>query len=217
MNARDTAAGNAGRFGLPASELLRITDAISAAEAKTSAEIRVVVQRAPVVQHPFFSIMWASLVALVLPWPVLLVYPMPALSILTLQAGLFVVLSAVMLMPAIAPHVVPKLAAKTAARATAMEIFLHHGIPQTPGRSGILIFAAAREHLIEVVADEGAHAHLGFGAWNDICEEVAHRARQGTLSDGLVAGVEKAGRLLSGAMPRQPGDRNELPNHVIVL
>lgn len=217
MDGRDIPAGGSGRYGLPASDLRRISEAISAAEATTSAEIRVVLQRDPVVQHPFFSIMWASLLALVVPWPVLLLSPMPALQILTLQAGLFVVMVPVMLLPSIAPHMVPKLALKSAARSTALEIFLAHGIPQTPGRSGVLIFAAAREHLIEVVADEGAHTHLGFAAWNAICEEVASRARQGALADGLVAGVEKAGMLLSGPLPRRPDDRNDLPNQVIVL
>ena len=67
MDGRGIPAGGSGRYGLPASDLRRISEAISAAEATTSAEIRVVLQRDPVVQHPFFSIMWASLLALVVP------------------------------------------------------------------------------------------------------------------------------------------------------
>ncbi|QRG04980.1 hypothetical protein EZH22_17805 [Xanthobacter dioxanivorans] len=208
---------DASRFGLPPTELLRIADAVAAAEAKTSAEIRVVVARAPLVQHPFFSVLWAALAALVLPWAVLILNPMPASTVLSLQAGLFVVIAAVLLLPGIASRVIPRLAQKSAARSAALEIFLAHGIPQTPGRTGILIFVAARERLVEVVADEGVHTPLGHGAWQDICDAVAQRAGQGSLAEGLVAGVEKAGKLLSGPLPRKPGDRDELSNHVIVL
>lgn len=208
---------DASRFGLPKAALMRIADAIAAAEEKTSAEIRVVVTRAPLVQHPFFSVLWASLAALVMPWLVVFVRPMPALTLLSLQAALFVVTASVLLVPSIATRVIPRLALKSAARSAAVEMFLAHGIPQTTGRTGILIFAAARERIVEVVADEGVHTPLGHGAWSDICAAVAERARHGDLAEGLVAGVEKAGDLLSGPLPHRPGERNELANHVIVL
>ncbi|MFS8038802.1 TPM domain-containing protein [Xanthobacter sp. AM11] len=210
-------AEDAGRFGLSQAALLQISDAVAAAEAKTSAEIRVVVARAPLVQHPFFSILWASLAALVLPWVVVLLRPMPPLTLLAVQAVLFVVIASVLMLPSVAPWVVPRLALKAAARSAAIELFLGHGIPQTRGRTGILIFAAARERLVEVVADEGVHTPLGHGAWGDICEAVAAQARRGSLADGLMAGVAKAGDLLAGPLPRRPGHHNELANHVIVL
>lgn len=212
-----TTTQDAGRYGLPQHALQRIAEAVTLAEAKTSAEIRVVVTRAPLVQHPFFSILWASLAALVLPWLVVLAYPMPALSALALQAMLFVILAAALLMPGMAEKAVPRLALKAAARNAAIETFLSYGIPQTKGRTGILIFAAARERLVEVVADDAAHGPLGAAAWRDICDAVAARARQGSLAEGLVAGVEKAGDLLAGPLPRKPEDRNEIPNHVVVL
>ncbi|MEP9356724.1 hypothetical protein ABLE93_24615 [Xanthobacter sp. KR7-65] len=217
QSATITTAEAAGRYGLPPAALQRIAEAVTLAEAKTSAEIRVVVTRAPLVQHPFFSILWASLAALVLPWVIVLAWPMPALSALALQAMMFVILAAALMMPGVAEKVVPRLALKAAARSAAIETFLSYGIPQAAGRTGVLIFAAAREHLIEVVADEGAHGPLGAEAWRDICETVAARARQGSLPDGLVAGVEKAGDLLSGPLPRSPEHINEMPNHVVLL
>ena len=137
--------------------------------------------------------------------------------LLAVQAVLFVVLASVLMLPGVVHRVIPRLSLKAAARSAAIETFLAYGIPQTAGRTGILIYAAARERLVEVVADEGVHTPLGHGAWQDICDAVASRARQGSLADGLVCGVEKAGELLSGPLPRRPGDRNELANHVIVL
>lgn len=210
-------AEDAKQIGLSAEALQRIGAAVAVAEAKTSAEIRVVVAREPLIQHPFYSIMWAALLALALPWPLAILFNFRSLQLLAIQAAVFMVLAGVLMLPAFALKVVPRLAVKVAARAAALEAFLTYGIPQTKGRTGVLIFAAAQEHLVEVVADEGVHTPLGHAAWKDICERVADQAKKGHLSEGLVAGVEKAGELLAGPFPPKPGEKNELDNHVILM
>lgn len=212
-----TPAPTASRVGLPPEAVQRISEAIAAAERRTSAEIRVVIARAPLVQHPFFSVMWSALVALVLPWAVALAWPMAALSILQLQAIVFLVVAGILMLPQLTERAVPRLALKAAARSAAIEAFLTHGISRTKGRTGILIFAAARERLVEVVADEGVHAPLGPVAWAEICDAVARQAKQGSLADGLVSGVQKAGELLAAPLPYRPGDVNELTDRVIIL
>jgi len=217
VTVQDTPASSSARIGLPDDALVRISEAVRAAEQKTSAEIRVVVTRAPLVQHPFYSVLWASLLALVVPWLAVLAWPMPALSVLSLQAALFVVVAAALMLPGVAPRAVPRLALKAAARSAAVETFLAYGIPQTAGRTGVLIFAAVHERMVEVVADEAVHTPLGHAAWAEICEAVAARARHGSLAEGLIAGVTLAGDLLAGPLPRQPGDRDDLPNQVVIL
>ncbi|MFG1481120.1 hypothetical protein V5F53_21085 [Xanthobacter sp. V4C-4] len=212
-----TPAPAAGRVGLPPDAIREITEAIAAAERKTSAEIRVVITRAPLVQHPFFSVMWSALAALVLPWAVAVAWPMGALSILQLQAIIFLVAAGVLMLPQLTERAVPRLALKAAARSAAIEAFLAHGISRTKGRTGILIFAAARERLVEVVADEGVHTPLGPVAWAEICDAVAREAKRGSLAGGLVSGVQKAGDLLAGPLPHRPGDVNELTDRVIIL
>lgn len=204
--------------GVLSPEAIReISEAIAAAELQTSAEMRVVVSRASLVQHPFFSVMWSSLISLVLPWGVLAVWPMSALSILQIQAIIFLVVAGILMMPKMTERAVPRLALKAAARSAAIEAFLAHGASHTEGRTGLLIFVAARERLVEVVADEGVHTPVGPVAWAEICDAVSRQARQGPLGDGLVAAVRKAGELLSGPLPPRPGDVNELSDRVIVI
>ncbi|MDI4666874.1 hypothetical protein K9U40_21495 [Xanthobacter autotrophicus] len=223
--ADDPSAADAAAFGLTEAARRRIAEAVAAAEARTAAEIRVVVARAPLVQHSFFPVLWASLVALVAPWLLVLaepfvpflLAPMSALTTLSAQAVLFVVLCALLMLPGVSQRVIPRLALKAAARSAAIETFLAYGIPQTPGRTGLLIFAAARERLVEVVADEALHGPLGPAAWSAICDAVTEQAGKGSLVDGLVAGVEQAGALLSGPLPHRAGETNALPDHVIVL
>ncbi|MGE4373978.1 MAG: TPM domain-containing protein [Xanthobacter sp.] len=209
--------GGGGELGLSPENLNRIAEAIAAAENTTAAEIRVVVSRAPIVQHPFYPLMWAGLAALVLPWGVLLFWSLSALAILEVQAIIFMVLAGVLLLPRFSDKVVPRLALKAAVRSTAIEKFLSFGMVETAGRTGVLIFVAAHEHMVEVVADEGVHNRLGATAWAEICSLIAREARHGHLADGLVVGVKRGGDMLSQVLPRQPGDMNEIENRVIVL
>lgn len=194
-----------------------VSEAIAGAELQTSAEIRVVVSRASLVQHPFFSIMWSSLVALALPWAIAAFWPMSALSILQIQAICFLLVAGLLMLPQMTERVVPRLALKASARSGALEAFLAHGVSQTRGRTGILIFVAARERIVEVVADDGVHATLGPVAWAEICEAISRQTKKGTLSEGLVSGVQKAGELLGGPLPQRPGDVNDISDRVVII
>lgn len=203
--------------GLSPEDIREVSEAIAAAELQTSAEIRVVVSRASLVQHPFFSVMWSSLIALALPWAVVALWPVSALTVLQIQAIVFLVVAGILMMPQMIERAVPRLALKAAARSAAIEAFLAHGVAQTGGRTGILIFVAARERLVEVVADDAVHTPLGPVAWAEIRDSISRQTRQGTLAEGLVAGVRKAGELLGGPMPQRPGDVNELSDRVVIL
>lgn len=205
------------RLGLTREALAHLAVAVTAAEARTAAEIRVMVRAAPLVQHLFYPVLWAALAALVLPWLVEIAWRMPSLTLLALQAAIFVIAAAVMMIPAVAERVVPRAARKAAARAAAIELFLAHGIPQTQERTGILIFVAARDHLVEVVADDAVNDALGHEAWKAICAAIIVHALQGRLVDGIEAGVTRAADLLSGPLPPRPDDTNELDNHIVVL
>lgn len=202
--------------GLSPEDLREVNEAIAGAELQTSAEIHVVVSRASLVQHPFFSVMWSSLISLALPWLIIAFWPMSALSLLQVQAIIFLVVAGILMLPQMTARAVPRLALKAAARAAATEAFLAHGVG-SDGRTGIMIFVAARERLVEVVADEGVHSPLGPVAWAEICDSIAREARKGTLVDGIVAAVRRAGELLSRPMPQRPGDVNELTDRVVVL
>ena len=216
-------------IGLPPEALARIADAVTAAEARTSAEIKVVVSAAPLVRHRFFSILWAALAALVVPWGLVVGWmlaraagliaagPLSALDALAVQAVLFVALAALLMLPAIAGRVIPHPAREAAGRTMAIELFHAHGIPQTTGRTGILIFVAAHDGLVEVVADAAVDAALGREAWSSICAAILAHAADDRLADGLVEGTRLAGTLLADALPAGPDDTNELDDRVIVL
>lgn len=202
---------------LDTADLDRVAAAISAAEGATSGEIRVVIHTRPLIRHSFYSILWAALAALVLPWALVIVLALRPIEMLAVQAAFFVVLAAVLMLPQVAPRVVPAAARRAAARAAALDQFLAHGVHQTRARTGILIFVALPEHQIEVVADEGIHVHVGEEAWRAVCAAVLAGARAGKLGDGLCAGVTQAGAVLAAHVPRRPDDSNELADRIVVM
>lgn len=194
-----------------------VAAAVRAAEAGTAGEIRVVVTTQPLIRHHFHALMWAALAALVLPWPLALLTTLSVPMLLSLQALVFVVVGALLLFTPLGPLVTPRAALRSAARGAAIDHFFAHGMHQTRQRTGVLIMVALREHLVEVVADEGIHARVGHEAWREVCARVLAGAREGRLAEGLSDGVAEAGRILAAHVPRMPGDTNELPDRVVVI
>ena len=194
-----------------------VAGAIREAEAGTAGEIRVVVHARPLVRTPFFGLMWAALLALVLPWPLALFTTLDTPALLALQAATFVVAGALLMLSPLGALTIPRFAREEAGRAAAVDHFLALGMHQTRGRTGVLIMVAPAEHLVEVVADEAIHAQVGHEAWQGVCALVLAGARDGRLAEGLADGVAEAGRILARHAPAGPDDANELPDRVIVM
>jgi len=200
---------------LTAEDQTAVAAAVGRAEALTSAEIRIAVRTRPLLAPPLFPVVWAALIAMLTPWLLALTVSLSAFDLLGVQALVFVAVCTILMLPQLARRIVPKAAYRAVAREAALDQFLAHGIAQTEGRTGILIYVAVQERLVEVVADSGVHQLLGHDAWSEICAAVATHAEQGHLGEGLVAAAERAGVLLSRHLPRTAGDTDALPNHVI--
>lgn len=198
-------------------ERTALAEAIRAAEAGTAGEIRVVVTTRPLVERSFFALIWAALIALILPWPLALMTTLGTAELLSLQAGIFAVIGGALAFTPLGRLAVPRRVLERAARTAAIDQFIALGIDHTRGRTGLLILVALPERLVEVVADDGIHAKVGQGAWQDVCAAVLAGAREGRLTEGLTAGIAIAGQLLVSHVPASSQDANELPDHMIIL
>lgn len=202
---------------LSEAEQTRIADAVAQAERLTAAEIRIAVTSTPLVGHTHHVALWAALFALILPWLVLLLMPMPSLRLLAVQACGFILACAFLSIPSLARSLVPKREKRIAAQVLARRLFLAHGVHQTKERTGLLILVAPGERLVEVVADAGIHETLGADAWQRICDSISSEAGAGRLAEGIIAGVQQAGGMLAGQFPARPGEHNEVPDRVVLL
>ena len=201
---------------LSESEQDRIKSAIGAAEKKSAGEIIVVVTPAcdDYLQVP---LLWAALAALAVPLPLAWLTSLPAAAIYLVQLGLFVALSLLLSLRPIRLAVTPGGLKRKHAHRTALEQFLARELHTTRSRTGVLIFVALAERYCEVIADKGIADKVEQHFWNELIAAMIASIRAGRLGDGLVEAVERCGDILARHVPPSTRNRNELPDHLIVL
>lgn len=95
------------------------------------------------------------------------------------------------------------------------EAFLAHSVFATRDRTGILVAVGAFERQVVVVADEGIHAVVPAGTWEELARETAATVRASGAGAGLLQAVRRAGELLAAhGLARRSDDRNELADDV---
>ena len=195
---------------------LRVTEAIRAAEAKTSGEIYSVVALASS-DYRLVPMAWAALIALIVPAPLILFTHLAAFTIYIAQLVVFIALATMLSIPALRYKVVPRRLKHDRAHAEAVRQFFAHGLQETESRTGVLIFVSAAERYVEVVADAGIDAKVAPETWDRVIATLLPAIKDDRVGDGLVAAIAQCGTILAQHFP--PGARNpdELPNRVIMI
>jgi putative membrane protein len=106
--------------------------------------------------------------------------------------------------------------ASAVANEQAFQEFYANGLHRTQGATGVLIFVSLLERRVVVMADEGIAARVAPEAWKEVDELALAGIRRGSLAEGLESAVARAGELLAAHCPWGEGDRNELPDRLIV-
>jgi len=102
-------------------------------------------------------------------------------------------------------------------RQRALEVFSFLRMWDTEHRNGVLIYLLLADRAVEIVADRGAHAHIGGEEWRSICRTMEEHFRAREYERGAVRGIEAVARHLARQFPGQPGEVRELPERPIVL
>jgi putative membrane protein len=204
------------RAKLSEAERARIADAIRAAEVNTAGEIYVVVAGEAAEFHSI-PVLWAALIALIVPWPLFLLTALPSWIILLLQVLAFVVIATAASHHRIRHRIVPPSIAGAAARKAAQAQFMAHGVHLTEARTGVLIYVALADRRVEIVADDGINRKVAQSELDQLAQDVVAAARAGVLAEGLVVAVNDAGKLLSRHFPPTAANPNELPNRVVEI
>jgi uncharacterized membrane protein len=99
--------------------------------------------------------------------------------------------------------------------ATAREEFTRLEMYKTRERNAVLILVAPEARKFAIFGDEAIHAKCGQPFWDEVTAAMTGYFREGKFTDGLVHAIDHAGRFLAKHFPRQPDDKNELPDNVI--
>ncbi|MGV8955353.1 MAG: TPM domain-containing protein [Cypionkella sp.] len=218
-----------------------IAAAIAQAETRTSGEIFCVLSR-QVSSYRDVSLGWAAAAALILPLGLIPLGMDPSwvpgladawqashlaftdvavaqnLSAYALiQAAIFVAVFLLTSIPSVRRRVTPRQVRQARVRKAALQQFLAHGLHVTEARTGVLLFACAADHQIEVIADQGIHAKVDADVWADAVQALAQGLRAGDPVAGFEAAIALCGDVLAEHFPPSALNRNEVADKLIVI
>jgi putative membrane protein len=201
---------------LSAQERERLANAIREAEARTAGEI-VVVVAGQASGYRSVPILWALLVALVTPWPLIRITTFGPSRIFMAQLATALVLSFLFSLPKRRYALVPNFIKRARAHEAATREFVARGLARTQDRTGVMIYVALAEHYAEVLADSGIADRVDDRVWRETIESLIMSIKAGRLSEGLIHAVEKVGAILAAQAPPRSDDSDELANKVILI
>jgi putative membrane protein len=197
-------------------ERATIEAAITKAERKTSGEIIVVAATASA-GYFAYAIMWAALLALLVPWPLIYLTNWPVEHVYLAQLAVFVIGAALTQWEDLRFAIVPKSIKRARAHQKAVEQFLAQSLHTTKGRTGVMIYVSFAEHYAEVIADDGIYKKVPQETWNGVVNTLTRHLGRGQRTQGFITAIETCGKILAEHFPPGRIDQNELPNHLIVL
>ncbi len=94
--------------------------------------------------------------------------------------------------------------------------FHREGLNETSGRTGILLFVSLLEHQAVVLGDRAIAERLSKDVWLQVVNKMLEGPRSGQWAKKLEEALQLCGDLLIERFPAREGNKNELPNHVII-
>lgn len=212
----------------------RLSEAVGAAEAHSAGEIvTIITSRSST--YADWAVIWSALAALmalaalsvapdfylglynrlaggwVQEWHPRQIFALAALVATLKFAGMRLIL----LWEPLRLFLVPRAIRHVRVRDRAITCFKVGAERRTHRRTGILIYLSLAEHRAEIVADETIASQVDPRVWGDAMAAMLAELREGRMADGLIAGVERVGKVLSAHFPAAENDINELPDRLI--
>lgn len=197
-------------------ERLQIEDAVRQAEQRTAGEIVVVIAR-QASGYRAIPFAYALIGALLAPWPLILWTEYGPVRIFTLQLGLAILVLALGAWPKLRLALVPRPIKRARAREAAQREWVSRGMADTRGRTGVLLFVSAAEHHAEVIGDIAISERVDEAEWRSVIDRLVAALQRGARLEGFVDAVQEIGAILASHAPPEAGDRDELPNRIILL
>ena len=192
-----------------------VSAAIHAAEKRTCGQIVCVLAHSSS-DYAYVPILWASVLALLAPWPLIYFTQWSVQRIFSLQLAVFIVAGLVFSWMPLRLALVPGAVRRARAHRAALEQFVVRGIGRTRNRTGVLIFVSLAEHYARIIADEGIAAKVHSAEWQAAIDALTAHMRDGRIAAGFTAAIERCGAVLAAHAPPD-GSPNELPDRLYVM
>jgi len=192
-----------------------VSAAIHEAEKQTCGQIVCVLAHSSSADG-YIPIVWASVLSLFTPWPLIYFTQWSVQRIFLLQLAVFIVVGLIFSLTPLRLALVPGTVRRARAHRAALEQFVVRGIDRTRNRSGVLIFVSLAEHYARIIADQGIAAKVQTAEWQDAIDALTAHMRDGRIAAGFVAAIERCGAVLAKHAPPD-GSANELPDRLYVV
>lgn len=192
-----------------------VAAAIKAAEARTSGQIVCVLAHASS-DNAYVPVLWAGLLALFAPWPMIYFTGWSVQQIYFAQLLVFIICGLVLSWPRLRFALVPRAVRRARAHRAALEQFVLRRVAHTKNRCGVLIFVSLAERYARIIADDGVAEKVPVAEWQAAVDALIVHMRDGRIADGFVAAVDRCGMVLATHAPPEGAD-NALPNRLYVV
>lgn len=200
---------------LTADDYAAIGAAIAAAEKRTSAQFVCVLAHASS-DYAHIPIIWASVLALLTPWPLIEFTDWSVQKIFLVQLVVFILLALIFSWMPLRLALVPRAVRRVRAHRAALEQFVLRRIAHTKNRNGVLIFVSLAERYARILADEGIAQKVHAAEWQSAIDALISHMSEGRIAAGFTAAIEHCATVLAAQAPPD-GSANELPDRVYVM
>ena len=194
----------------------RISEAIRSVEARSSGELVCVLARASS-EYAAAPLLWASLTALLAPWPLILYTELPVRALYAAQIVIYVAALVLFSIRPLRVLLTPRNARRAFAHRAASEQFMNRRISSTKERTGVLIFVSLAERYARIIADEGIAARVDQKEWQAAIDALTAQMGEGHVAEGFLAAIAACGEVLTRHAPPGEGPRQELPDRLYLM
>jgi len=192
-----------------------VAAAIREAEKRTGGQIVCVLAHASS-DYASVTILWASILALLAPWPLIEFTQWSVQRIFIVQLLVFMAAALIFSWPPLRLALVPRAVRRARAHRTAVEQFVVRRVAHTKNRCGVLIFVSLAERYARIIADEGIAGKVRNSEWQAAVDALVAHMRDGRVVQGLTAAIERCATVLAAHAPPD-GSANELPDRLYVM
>ena len=93
--------------------------------------------------------------------------------------------------------------------------FVELGMTRTRHRNAVLIYLVPLTRQFAVVGDAGVHEKCGDAFWQRVSAQMAGLLKEGRFTEAIIEAIQMIGDILGQHFPRDPDDRNELPDRIV--
>ncbi|MCA9040719.1 MAG: hypothetical protein KDA65_10260 [Planctomycetaceae bacterium] len=99
----------------------------------------------------------------------------------------------------------------------ARQVFFDNRVHHTSGATGVLLYVSLYEHRAVVIADQQVLDKIDQAGLDALCAEFTTRLHTEPITAALCETIQHLGERLATELPATDGDKNELPNALVVL